>query len=203
MSYFSPKNGLFEGVIRDMSNNGLLNTIELKSSGTYSKNTNLPFNAIDFNFSSYYLSNDNSSSGQWISFGLKDRYVSLTHYSLLSRTGNHMKNWELSTSNDEIEWTVVHSMIDNNILNTDKGKLFRTKKVVARYFKITNNAPTAGIYDTRFRVTAFDIFGSVIPCGSSCTNVPTFVSMPKLCNTMKYTHNILLAQSFLVLMLVS
>ena len=187
MSFFPPELGPFEGVIRNMVNNGLESMISFNASNSFNQDFP-PKNSIDFDLNTYFLSEDSLDGGQWISYELKDRYVALTHYIIKSTSNGYMRSWELSTSVNGNDWTVVHSLEESDVLSSDKGKIFRTKKIVARFFKIKNNAKTFGEYSTRFRISAFDLYGTIIPCFSACSNVPTFISAPKICQTKNSLH---------------
>ena len=67
MSYFPPELGRFEGIIRNMVNNGQQNMIVFNASDDFNLDFP-PINSIDFDLNSYYLSRDSvdDKGGQWI-----------------------------------------------------------------------------------------------------------------------------------------
>lgn len=181
MAFFPPTNGLFQGVIRDILNNDRkdkINVITNYNTAGYESHY-----AIDLdNLSTYWLSQASNTNGQTLTIEITDRFVSLTHYSFSSPTFGYPKSWILEASPDNSQWTVVHRVDDSDIMNAKQGRLFKTKKIVARFFRIVNKAFSSGSqYTNKIRISAIDFYGSISWCLNDCTNVPAFKENPFRC----------------------
>ena len=94
MIHFPSSNGVSQGALRYLVNNGLTSSVSLTSSGFHSENLE-PEKLLFYN--SFYISETNASFGQWLQMEFIDYKIDLTHYSLYipAYEGNIM-SWKFS-----------------------------------------------------------------------------------------------------------
>ena len=198
MSYFPPSFGLFEGVIRNIINNNRTDVVNIQAS-LMTLNQYSHLKIIDFNTNHYWVSEDNDEFGQWISIELTDRWVSLTHYAFQSTTG-YAKSWDFEVSADGIDWFIVHSERNSDILN--QPTIFPVTKYVCRFFRITNRGNSNNInYPKRFRVQAIDLYGAVTHCDTTCSSIPPFRDIPFLFRTCNDLYKVISSIQTLIFIL--
>ena len=184
MSYFRPADGIFQGVIRDMINNGKNASISITAScDTQYKKESI----LDLDSDNYWVSQEDNNYSQYIGIELKDRFVSLTHISFRSPSSGYPKSWDFLASADGSSWDTLFSKTNSDILSKDKGVTLKAKNKVYRFFKVVNKGQSAGTaYTTKLRVTALEVFGVVTPCFQNCQgDIPAFKRVPNIFLTCK------------------
>ena len=187
---FSVKNGIFQGIIRDIYNNNKLDTINIEISSE--NNPNHPKESI-VNFTGDYWQSEKAEKGQWISIELKDRWVSLTHFALSSPKLGFPFSFDFEASTDGKDWKLLYSQRDSLALQ-DGMNIFKTDKpIVARFFKWTNQGNSSHNlgedYVQRFRIRRVDLYGVITPCFTNCNEtVPSYQSLPVFCPTFNEYH---------------
>ena len=185
---FSVKNGIFQGIIRDIYNNNNLDKVIISISGQ--NNPNYPKESI-VNFTGVYYQSEQAEKGQWISIELKDRWVSLTHFALSSPRNGYPISFDFEASTDGEDWKLLYSQRNSTALEGGKNIFKTDKEIVARFFRWTNKGPSAHEYQNinyinRFRVKRVDLYGAITPCFTDCnTTVPAFRQIPIFCSTIK------------------
>ena len=80
---------------------------------------------IEENFKSHWFTYVPDPS---LTFDFKDYSVLLNGYSLTTYSGGtgyaHLKSWDLEGSDDNKEWTVIHSVRDSDLLNGEKRSAY-------------------------------------------------------------------------------
>ena len=182
MTYFPSSLGLFQGVLRNIVSNGLTDHIKLSSYPVKSDVKRI----LDFDNITLkpWISIDVDGNGQYVLIELTDRFVALTGFALRSQSYSHPRTWDFDVSADGNNWTNAHSAVNNDALLTKYGKIFRTKPVVGRFFRFTNKGPSANsIYPNRLRISAIDLYGTIIPCNDNCSTTPSFIKIPEFHRT--------------------
>ena len=186
---FSVKNGLNQGIIRDINNNEKLDVIIVDASG--SSNDYPKTSIIDFSHSNYWRSDSSQSYNQWISIELKDRWVSITHFSLSSTRTGYPLSFDVYSSNNGEDWTLIYSQKNSHALEGG-SKIFKVhQKIVGRFFKFINKgqcstSPNESYDLTTFRLRKVDLYGVITPCFSTCdNNPPSYKELPIYFNSIK------------------
>ena len=144
-----------------------------------------------------------------ITFHLPYHKVKITHYSLKSRTNssrayNYLSSWRLEGSNDQKEWTLLHSMGETEILKTPNVlKVFQTtKQGVFDTFKLTlTNEPTEQRPDGKFFLvlSSVEVFGSL--CDKNATSNLCFI--PQISNKLFHISPFLLLRTAILFIIMN
>ena len=180
---FSIKNGPFQGIIKDMYNNGKTDQISIHA--LYNSPYYPTSCIIDFADNTCYWLSEIAEEGQYISFELKDRWVSLTHFLIQSLRGAYPLSFDFLASSDGSHWTPLFSQRNSNILDKGYEIYAVNQSIVARFFKIINRGPSALKDENEFklRISKFDLYGTITPCFTTCSAVPAFLKLSQFCGT--------------------
>ena len=88
-----------------------------------------------------WASKSSTNFGQYVQIELLSSPLFLTHYSYFSVPweGVYNMNWNFSVSKDGINWIVVDSHVDDDVLKSNKEEKFKINKPdYYRYFRLTN-----------------------------------------------------------------
>ena len=135
-----------------------------------------------------------------ITFHLPYHKVKITHYSLKTRTDpskayNFLSSWVFSGSNDQKEWTILHSMGETDILKqTNVIKTFQIPKIdTFNTFRITlTNQPTDINPDGIF----FLVLSGVELFGSLCDLNTNICYIPRISHNVKFINYKLVFTAF-------
>ena len=159
---FPLSRGVNKGIINYYMKNNMESSVFLEateSRGSYDKAY-----IIDQGMSKHYGSVPNESYGQYFTLGI-NKNVLISAYSLCSTSGAKcsLLSWDFSVSNDNINWTVVETHINNTILLSGEMISFVIDKpITAKYFKWTNRGIN-GCQDTPMYIYEAEIFGIIDP----------------------------------------
>jgi hypothetical protein len=110
----------------------------------------------------------NSANG-WIQFDLKDRWISLTHYTLKSGNGYNPLRWVVSGSIDGKTWKDLDVQNTDELSGTYVTKVFecsreRSGSHCYRYIRLTQTGPNSNASHT-LALAGVEFFGSVCNYG--------------------------------------
>ena len=149
-----------------------LNIVEsLREKGIYptatsnsQRGNDSPSNALDYTLDNYYCSSNNGKI-QWIMFDFQT-IVALKSYQInVKNKSNNLNSWNLSVSNDKINWRYVSSY--NEVPKDSAYDLDRIENI--RYVKIEGTSSDTP--STYISITYVKFFGSltVKPTKNICT----------------------------------
>lgn len=157
----------FEGIIADLirrggntnpDTSGLVKATASSTRGTY------PRDVMDYAYPMNYFYTRNEPNS-WIQLDMKDRQVSLTHYTLQSNDKGmgFLQHWAIEGSNDMAEWTVIDERHTDDLVGDDKLKTFpvNCNGVFYRYIRLRQLGKNSNGYDIlTFR--QIELFGQVM-----------------------------------------
>ena len=180
--YYSEREGLFKGFLYHLYNEGLLELINVTSSGHVQDR--VVSNIVNFTSgSNIWTSESNPEYGQWAMIELKNHFIDISSYAIGYSRVNHPRSWDFSISMDGINWKIMHSLRESLVLNGTKGVIFKVKRYTARYLKWTNRGYNSD--NRHFYVDNVDVYGNVIRCDEDCTLFPHFINSCNHCNVKK------------------
>ena len=159
---------------------------EIKITSTANEANDHPPSLIITNpITTRWASKRNSNFGQYVQIELLSNPLFLTHYSYLSfmRAGIYNMNWNFSVSKDGINWVVVDSHVDDDVLKSNKEEKFKINKPdYYRYFRLTNTGKnyyeTVSDGDqtrTILYVAQIDLYTNKLMYITQCARVNNFI----------------------------
>ena len=164
---FPTSAGPDKGYIAYLAQNHQLYKIQLNATASRDpKSYNIKF-AIDGNVSTRYGSSG-KSLGDYFQLSFPSAAIFITGYSLqyinTVDTGHcHLKTFEFSGSNDNIQFDLLDNPQNSLILGDNQSHIFpinSTKQSIYQHFKITNKALN-GCEQNIIHISEIDIFGKV------------------------------------------
>jgi hypothetical protein len=143
-----------------------LGIISVTSSGVNSDRN--PKNVVDFESSLYAQTGDAPNS--WICYDLKEKRMSVSHYSLRSRPendGRHPMNWTLEGSMDGQNWIELDRR-DNcrELVGLNRSATFSvSKREFVQQIRLRQHGKDSNGYG-HLTVSAIELFGDVVNSGA-------------------------------------
>ena len=174
--YFSPNNGLFNGVFAYINQNmhdKFDKYVNIQPSSDLSVLYNNTHNIFPPSGDNHIVIDELNGS---FTFNLTNFYVSVNSYSIKSSNSviRYLKEWKLEGAKDDSEWELLHYMENCDDCNTTSSRNFRLNHSIYNSFKLTKYGMNVD-NSTYFDLYGFDIFGvicSPFACGITfvCTN---------------------------------
>ena len=162
---FIPQSDLLDGIIRSFVRNTWPYVFVTPSS----TNTiaDLVSNIFDYSTrTQHWVSASSEGLKANIIFGLTNYKLRISHYSFRSHysSQHYVRAWELSGSNNGIDYTPIHTMPVNDELTSNSIGHYQVPKGTYKYFKLVQTSNTlSGL--SNMRVRNFELFGKLIPDG--------------------------------------
>ena len=142
--------------------------VELNPSSSIDEINYPASNVLDINNeTSHWVSNDNPEYKEFLIVSVLTAKVKLSHYSIRSHIKDIcvMKGWELSASNDSINYEVIHKIDKtNDLLSNGIGFYTINSNKYYQYFKIRQTSmldSTSLQCSLKIRITNLEFFGEL------------------------------------------
>ena len=194
MQYFPTSSGLFKGVLRNMFDTNQLDKINITTNGDYENRD--PFRVVNFSSSESWTGIPNPGHGQWIKMELTERFLDVSGYAIGCDFKHFPQSWDFEVSLDGVNWLVVHSIEQSQILNGTEGEIFIIPSEFSRFFRWTNRGCNDHCTNHAFYIQNLDLYGGTILCNNDCI---TFPHIPcTYCNSTSFHFYVFFLYSFLL-----
>ena len=170
---FGTNRGLFQGFLRYIADNNMINDLNITSSKIYQPDR-VPQNVIDYSSSTPFTADNDVNLNQYIQIELKKYFLGISAYALGYSDDNYPGGWDFSVSIDGINWKTLHTPRDQDELYGVTGLIYKVRpKGYARFFKWTYKQLNANVTTwTAFYIRYLDLYGDVLKCQDNCALFP-------------------------------
>ena len=157
-------NGSINGLIRKLQktytqieNSGIFKLTASSIHGTW-----YPKNVLYDDGTGFHTDN-NGIPGEFLQFDFLENLISISSYTIKSRTEAQSKNWKVNASIDGINWNTIHEVIEDLSMcyNGVTKSFFIQDQTNYRFIRFISTGNRCGLTNVYFNVFVIEFFGSI------------------------------------------